>query len=81
MAADTHLEYGLQGTPYSDALKKLAEFGTVEEFWTVYNHIMRPSDLHDVTLSLFKAGIPPMWEVRQVCNRFTVDESVCTERL
>ena len=38
----------------------------VEQFWSLYNHMVRPSDLsgHSDYL-LFKEGIRPIWEV---CN-------------
>eukprot|EP00993_Chasmostoma_nieuportense_P004155 NODE_4840_length_733_cov_57.519802_g4678_i0.p1 GENE.NODE_4840_length_733_cov_57.519802_g4678_i0~~NODE_4840_length_733_cov_57.519802_g4678_i0.p1 ORF type:complete len:211 (-),score=74.51 NODE_4840_length_733_cov_57.519802_g4678_i0:99-686(-) len=44
-------------------LQKVAEFGTVEDFWSTYNHIKRPTDLEfGANYHLFKAGVKPMWE-------------------
>jgi len=36
----------------------------VEQFWTYYSHMIRPSDLSGhCDYHLFKEGIRPMWEV------------------
>lgn len=42
---------------------KIASFDTVEDFWSLYNHIRVASDLkHGNDYSLFKRNIRPMWE-------------------
>eukprot|EP00668_Euglena_longa_P002490 GGOE01002904.1.p1 GENE.GGOE01002904.1~~GGOE01002904.1.p1 ORF type:complete len:216 (+),score=59.51 GGOE01002904.1:30-650(+) len=44
-------------------LQKVAVFGTVEDFWSTYNHIKRPTDLEfGSNYHMFKQGIKPMWE-------------------
>ncbi|ETV98265.1 hypothetical protein H310_08979 [Aphanomyces invadans] len=48
---------------YEKSIKEIAEFRTVQGFWRVYNHLIRPNDLPNTTdYHLFKAGIKPMWE-------------------
>ncbi|XP_025836188.1 eukaryotic translation initiation factor 4E-1A-like isoform X2 [Agrilus planipennis] len=43
--------------------KEIASFDTVEDFWSLYNHIKLASDLKQgCDYSLFKKGIRPMWE-------------------
>ena len=43
--------------------KKMASFGNVDQFWNVYQHLKRPSDLeHGTMLNLFVKGIEPAWE-------------------
>lgn len=43
--------------------KEIASFDTVEDFWSLYNHIKVASSLHQgCDYSLFKRGIRPMWE-------------------
>lgn len=60
---------------YSSAIKNIAEVATVEEFWTVYNHLMRPHKLPASTdYFLFREGVRPMWEdeVNKSGGRWTV---------
>ncbi|ETV72820.1 hypothetical protein H257_12178 [Aphanomyces astaci] len=48
---------------YEKSIKEISEFRTVQGFWRVYNHLIRPNDLPNTTdYHLFKAGIKPMWE-------------------
>lgn len=48
---------------WSDNLKEVYTFDTVEDFWSVYNNIHSPSQLaHGSNYHLFKHGIKPMWE-------------------
>lgn len=43
--------------------REIASFQTVEDFWSLYNHIKLSSELKQGTdYSLFKKGIRPMWE-------------------
>ncbi|GLV38801.1 eukaryotic translation initiation factor 4E1 [Carabus blaptoides fortunei] len=43
--------------------KEIASFSTVEDFWSLFNHIKLSSDLRQgCDYSLFKSGIRPMWE-------------------
>lgn len=49
---------------YDQNLKLVGRFGSVEQFWGLYNHLVRPSELSIHTdFHLFKEGIKPMWEV------------------
>ncbi|KAG9306158.1 hypothetical protein G9A89_016062 [Geosiphon pyriformis] len=48
---------------WSQNLKELITFDSVEEFWGVYNNIVKSSDLTSGSnYHLFKQGIKPMWE-------------------
>ena len=43
--------------------KQIANFKTVQEFWSVYQHIKRPNELEPGTqINLFVKGIQPAWE-------------------
>lgn len=60
---------------YSAAIKNIAEVGTAEEFWSVYNHLIRPHKLSVSTdYFLFRAGIRPMWEdeANKMGGRWTI---------
>jgi len=44
-------------------LKLIGRFGTVEQFWRLYSHLVRPGELSSHSdFHLFKCGIKPMWE-------------------
>lgn len=46
-----------------EGLKEVMSFGTVEEFWQMYNNIKTPTDLPPQTdFCVFKEGIEPKWE-------------------
>ncbi|CAG8499291.1 1076_t:CDS:2 [Ambispora leptoticha] len=48
---------------WSQNLKEMITFDSVEEFWGVYNNIVKSSDLASGSnYHLFKQGIKPMWE-------------------
>ncbi|KAF9926945.1 eukaryotic translation initiation factor 4E [Modicella reniformis] len=48
---------------WEQTLKELITFDTVEDFWGVYNNIMKTCDLSvNSNYHLFKQGIKPMWE-------------------
>lgn len=49
--------------PYSERMKKFAEFFSLEEFFKYYMYLKSPSDMERNTdLSVFKAGFQPLWE-------------------
>eukprot|EP01060_Flectonema_neradi_P030821 TRINITY_DN4550_c0_g1_i1.p1 TRINITY_DN4550_c0_g1~~TRINITY_DN4550_c0_g1_i1.p1 ORF type:complete len:181 (+),score=35.56 TRINITY_DN4550_c0_g1_i1:46-588(+) len=51
------------GGNWEDNLKKVADFDQVEDFWSTYNHIKRPTSLEfGANYHVFKCGIKPMWE-------------------
>eukprot|EP00639_Heterosigma_akashiwo_P000253 CAMPEP_0194584392 /NCGR_PEP_ID=MMETSP0292-20121207/17012_1 /TAXON_ID=39354 /ORGANISM="Heterosigma akashiwo, Strain CCMP2393" /LENGTH=230 /DNA_ID=CAMNT_0039439405 /DNA_START=43 /DNA_END=731 /DNA_ORIENTATION=+ len=53
----------LSDVSYEKNIKHLGSFQTVEQFWRIYNHIIRPEQLNVVTdYHLFKDGISPTWE-------------------
>ncbi|KAG0370550.1 translation initiation factor eIF 4e-like domain-containing protein [Gamsiella multidivaricata] len=48
---------------YEGAMKKIATFGSAEDFWAVYSHLKRPHELPTVSdYHLFKQGVRPVWE-------------------
>ncbi|KAJ1522158.1 hypothetical protein ONE63_002469 [Megalurothrips usitatus] len=48
---------------YDQNLKLIGRFGSVEQFWALYSHLVRPSELQSHSdFHLFKVGIKPMWE-------------------
>lgn len=48
---------------WEDTLNEVTSFSTVEDFWSLYNHIKSPSDIKAGSdYSLFKTGVRPMWE-------------------
>ncbi|XP_037820179.1 eukaryotic translation initiation factor 4E1 isoform X1 [Lucilia sericata] len=48
---------------WEDMQNEITSFDTVEDFWSLYNHIKPPSDIKAGSdYSLFKKGIRPMWE-------------------
>lgn len=49
--------------PYENSIKTVATVKTVEEFWTTYDHLVRPNDLPTTTdYHFFREGIKPTWE-------------------
>jgi len=58
-----------------EGLKEVMSFGTVEEFWRMYNNIKTPNDMPPGTdYCVFKQGIEPKWEdsEHKVGGYFTV---------
>jgi len=48
---------------YESNLRAIGTFGTVEDFWRYYNHLVKPSKLElNSNYHFFKTGIKPMWE-------------------
>lgn len=48
---------------WEDMQNEITSFDTVEDFWSLYNHIKPPSEIKPGSdYSLFKKGIRPMWE-------------------
>nr|XP_061794182.1 eukaryotic translation initiation factor 4E-like isoform X1 [Nerophis lumbriciformis] len=48
---------------WTENLRLISKFDTVEDFWALYNHIQQPSKLPvGCDYCLFKDGIKPMWE-------------------
>jgi len=51
---------------YENNLKEIGNFGTVEDFWRYYNHMVKPSKIEtNANYHFFKKGIKPMWEDAQ----------------
>jgi len=58
-----HRAPGQKITDYEAAIKSISSFETIEEFWSVYSHAQRPSQVENVSdFHLFKQGIRPIWE-------------------
>nr|CAG4638004.1 EOG090X0BMA [Chydorus sphaericus] len=48
---------------FDQNLKMVGRFGSVEQFWSYYCHLVRPCELTGHSdFHLFKDGIKPMWE-------------------
>ncbi|XP_073479089.1 eukaryotic translation initiation factor 4E type 2-like isoform X1 [Aquarana catesbeiana] len=48
---------------YAENIRPFGTVATVEQFWRVYSHLVRPGDLSGYSdFHLFKEGIKPMWE-------------------
>jgi translation initiation factor 4E len=48
---------------YESNLREIGNFGTVEDFWRYYNHMVKPSKIEtNSNYHFFKKGIKPMWE-------------------
>jgi len=48
---------------YSKHLKMLGVVNSVEQFWALYNHMVRPNDLPSpCDLQIFQHGVQPLWE-------------------
>jgi translation initiation factor 4E len=48
---------------YNESTKQIESFGTVQAFWQIYDHIVRPNEFKVTTdYHLFKKGIKPTWE-------------------
>ena len=48
---------------YNESTKQIETFGSIEQFWAIYDHIARPNDFKVTTdYHLFKKGIKPTWE-------------------
>eukprot|EP00295_Goniomonas_pacifica_P037226 CAMPEP_0175976820 /NCGR_PEP_ID=MMETSP0108-20121206/44732_1 /TAXON_ID=195067 ORGANISM="Goniomonas pacifica, Strain CCMP1869" /NCGR_SAMPLE_ID=MMETSP0108 /ASSEMBLY_ACC=CAM_ASM_000204 /LENGTH=214 /DNA_ID=CAMNT_0017306761 /DNA_START=17 /DNA_END=661 /DNA_ORIENTATION=- len=53
---------------YEKNIRKIGSFFSAEQFWSYYNHLVRPNDLPVPSdYHLFKYGIKPMWE--DDCNK------------
>eukprot|EP01028_Stygiella_incarcerata_P013376 TRINITY_DN82219_c0_g1_i1.p1 TRINITY_DN82219_c0_g1~~TRINITY_DN82219_c0_g1_i1.p1 ORF type:complete len:201 (-),score=56.80 TRINITY_DN82219_c0_g1_i1:141-743(-) len=51
------------GDDYEETLKSGGDFATVEDFWSIFNHVKKPSDLDKGSnYYIFKKGIRPVWE-------------------
>jgi len=54
---------GKQSHNFHQNLKIIGRFGSVEQFWRIYGHLVRPGELSSHSdFHLFKLGIKPMWE-------------------
>eukprot|EP01083_Nonionella_stella_P255440 876765_1 len=49
--------------PYESSIKQIATVRSVEEFWGVYDFLVRPNDLPTTTdYHFFREGVKPTWE-------------------
>lgn len=56
-------EMSVSSQGYGEALRLVGRVGSVEQWWGMYSHLARPSELPSSSdLHLFKLGIKPMWE-------------------
>ena len=53
----------IDSTEYENQVKKIGEFDTIEDFWSLYQHIKKPDNCKQgIEIQLFKDPIKPMWE-------------------
>ena len=53
----------LDTNEYESQVKKIAEFDTIEDFWSIYQHLQKPDNCKQgIEFQLFKEPIKPMWE-------------------
>ncbi|KAJ9060899.1 hypothetical protein DSO57_1026034 [Entomophthora muscae] len=58
-----HRPPGQKIASYESAMKRIAAFSSIEDFWAVYSHLRRPHDLPTISdYHLFKQGVRPVWE-------------------
>ena len=49
---------------FTDAVKIIGTCKTIEEFWSIYNYLVRPHELPATTdYHFFREGVKPTWEV------------------
>jgi len=54
---------------YEKSIKLIYTFNTVEEFWILYDHTIRPSEVsYPCDYHLFRKGVKPMWEDKENVN-------------
>lgn len=52
-----------KGIPWEECQERVYSFTTGEHFWSMFNHLIKPSELPAVAdLALFKKNYRPMWE-------------------
>eukprot|EP00244_Chara_vulgaris_P006778 TRINITY_DN2558_c0_g1_i1.p1 TRINITY_DN2558_c0_g1~~TRINITY_DN2558_c0_g1_i1.p1 ORF type:complete len:234 (-),score=41.83 TRINITY_DN2558_c0_g1_i1:208-909(-) len=56
-------------TTWGNSLRSVYTFGTVEDFWCLFNNVVQPSRLiHGADFHCFKKGIEPKWEDPKCTN-------------
>eukprot|EP00300_Choanocystis_sp_HF-7_P022167 c21330_g1_i1.p1 GENE.c21330_g1_i1~~c21330_g1_i1.p1 ORF type:complete len:249 (+),score=38.00 c21330_g1_i1:28-747(+) len=55
-------ELNEKGSSYLDNLNHLCCFNSVESFWRYYCYLIKPSNLREANLHLFREAYLPMWE-------------------
>ncbi|KAF2076506.1 hypothetical protein CYY_002184 [Polysphondylium violaceum] len=54
---------GITDGDYMSTLTNIGSFSSVEDFWSYYHKLQRPSRMQaDTTYHLFKSGVNPIWE-------------------
>jgi translation initiation factor 4E len=57
---------GPPNNPYESSIKQIAAVHSVEEFWSIYDYLVRPDMLPTTTdLHFFRHGVKPTWEDSQ----------------
>lgn len=48
---------------YLEKVKKIFEFSTIDEFWEIYQYLVKPEvSRHGIEIMIFKSSVKPMWE-------------------
>ena len=54
---------------FTDAVKIIGTCKTIEEFWSIYNYLVRPHELPATTdYHFFREGVKPTWEDNYNCK-------------
>ena len=62
-------------TNYEQCLHEIAKFDNVEDFWQIFSHLKKPSELSEgVELQLFREGYRPIWEdpINKECGKWYI---------
>ena len=62
-------------TNYEQCMHEIAKFDNVEDFWQIFSHLKKPSELGEgVELELFREGYRPIWEdpVNKECGKWYI---------
>ena len=58
-----HIIESTDDQKYESQIRKLAEFETLDEFWSIFQYLKKPDDVKQtMEIQLFKNPIKPMWE-------------------
>ena len=66
---------------FTDAVKIIGTCKTIEEFWSIYNYLVRPHELPATTdYHFFREGVKPTWEdpynCKCVCIKYLIFDNL-----
>lgn len=58
-----HSRGAVQSSNYENAIQPVGNFSTAEDFWALWGHLKRPSELPvNADYQVFREGVRPVWE-------------------